>query len=47
MTHKFRALALGGALMAATALTAPAAFAQTAGNAPVQSTIQMIQTQPT
>lgn len=46
MTHKFRALALGGALMAATALTAPAAFAQSAGNAPVQSTIQMIQTQP-
>ena len=51
MIHKFRALALGGALMAATALTAPAAFAQSAqspaiGNAPVQSTIQMIQTQP-
>ena len=51
MTHKFRALALGGALLAATALTAPAAFAQTVGapsigNAPVQSTIQMIQTQP-
>ena len=51
MTHKLRALVLGGAFMAATALTAPAAFAQSAGvqstgNAPVQSTIQMIQTQP-
>ncbi|CAN5201396.1 hypothetical protein BH09PSE1_BH09PSE1_17150 [soil metagenome] len=51
MTRSFRApnlrvLALGGALMAATALTAPAAFAQSTGSQPVQSTIQMIQTQP-
>ncbi len=46
MTLKLRTLALGGALMAATALTAPAAFAQSVGNAPVSSTIQMIQTQP-
>src|SRR5690606_1291623 len=30
MTRNFRALALGGALLAATALTAPAAMAQTA-----------------
>ncbi|CAN5387850.1 hypothetical protein BH10PSE1_BH10PSE1_15340 [soil metagenome] len=42
----FRALAIGSALMAATALTAPAAFAQSTGSQPVQSTIQMIQTQP-
>ncbi|NBW06657.1 MAG: SIMPL domain-containing protein [Caulobacteraceae bacterium] len=46
MTLKLRTLAVGGALMAATALTAPAAFAQSVGNAPVSSTIQMIQTQP-
>jgi uncharacterized protein YggE len=51
MTLKLRTLAVGGALMAATALTAPAAFAQASsgmavGNAPVSSTIQMIQTQP-
>lgn len=41
-----RAWVLGGVLLAATALTAPAAFAQSTGNTPVQSTIQMIQTQP-
>jgi uncharacterized protein YggE len=46
MTLKLRTLAVGGALMAATVLTAPAAFAQSVGNAPVSSTIQMIQTQP-
>lgn len=46
MTRSFRALAIGSALMAATALTAPAAFAQSTGSQPVQSTIQMIQTQP-
>ncbi|QTC91816.1 SIMPL domain-containing protein [Brevundimonas goettingensis] len=46
MTLKFRTLAVGGALMVATALTAPAAFAQSVGNAPVSSTIQMVQTQP-
>jgi uncharacterized protein YggE len=46
MTLKLRTLAVGGALLAATALTAPAAFAQSVGNAPVSSTIQMIQTQP-
>ena len=51
MTLKLRTLAVGGALMAATALTAPAAFAQSSsgmatGNAPVTSTIQMVQTQP-
>lgn len=46
MTLKLRTLAVGGALMAATALTAPAAFAQSTGNAPVTSTIQMVQTQP-
>ena len=46
MTLKLRTLAVGGALMAATALTALAAFAQSVGNAPVSSTIQMIQTQP-
>lgn len=41
-----RMLAIGGALMTATALTAPAALAQSTGNQPVQSTIQMIQSQP-
>jgi uncharacterized protein YggE len=46
-----RLLAMGAALMSATALSAPAAFAQSAqagatGSQPVQSTIQMIQTQP-
>jgi uncharacterized protein YggE len=46
MTLKLRTLAVGGALLAATALTAPAAFAQSTGNTPVSSTIQMIQTQP-
>jgi len=46
MTLKLRTLAVGGALLAATALTAPAAFAQSVGNAPVSSTLQMIQTQP-
>lgn len=46
MTLKLRTLAVGGALLAATALTAPAAFAQSAGNVPVSSTLQMIQTQP-
>jgi uncharacterized protein YggE len=51
MTLKLRTLAVGGALLAATALTAPAAFAQSmgaqsVGNTPVSSTIQMIQTQP-
>ena len=41
----FRVLALSGALMAATAMAAPA-HAQSTGSQPVQSTIQMIQTQP-
>ena len=41
-----RAIALGGVLMAATALAAPSAMAQSTGSQPVQSTIQMIQTQP-
>ena len=40
-----RAIALSGALMAATAMAAPAQ-AQSTGSQPVQSTIQMIQTQP-
>ena len=44
--HGLRTLAIGGALMAATALTAPAALAQSSGSQPVQSTIQMIQSQP-
>ena len=43
---RLRTLAVGAALMAATALTAPAALAQSVGSQPVQSTIQMIQTQP-
>ena len=43
---RLRTLAVGAALMAATALTAPAAMAQSVGSQPVQSTIQMIQTQP-
>ena len=43
---RLRTLAVGAALMAGTALTAPAAMAQSVGSQPVQSTIQMIQTQP-
>lgn len=47
-TFDLRLLAMGATLMAATALSAPAAFAQSVQSAaqPVQSTIQMIQTQP-
>jgi len=50
-TPKLRVLAIGGALMAATALTAPGALAQSShggamGMQPVHATLQTIQTQP-
>ena len=47
-TPRLRLMVMGAALMAATALTAPSAFAQSAPSAPqsVSSSIQMIQSQP-